>query len=206
MAEEHRSPRGIRQTYTQIAEHFTETRRTAWPAVERFCRASPDVDLAVDLGCGNGRHLSLLAAVATQVVGVDLTRALLRRADTHAALVEADARAVPLLGQSVDRLLVIAMVHHLQTTGRQQVYAECARLLSPAGRGLISVWAVDHPRFDATAGFDALIPWTRPDGERIDRYYHIFDTQEFLTELEASPLQVEAIFLEAGNLFAIISR
>ena len=206
VTEDQRSPGDIRRTYTQIAAHFSQTRSQPWPAVERFCRASPDVDLAVDLGCGNGRHLPLLEAVATQVIGVDLTRALLRRADSHAALLEADARAVPIADQSVDRLLVIAMVHHLRSTDRQQVYAECARILSTSGRGLISVWAVDHPRFDANAGFDALVPWTRPDGERIDRFYHIFDAQELRTELEASPLQLESVFPEAGNLFAIVCR
>jgi SAM-dependent methyltransferase len=206
MDEHPATPQGIRRTYTQIAAHFAETRTAAWPAVERFCRTSPDVELAVDLGCGNGRHLPLLEAVATQVIGVDLTRALLQRAEPLAALVEADGRAVPIVGQSVDRLLVIAVVHHLQSTDRQQVYAECARLLSPRGRGLISVWAVDHPRFDATAGFDAQIPWTRPDGERIGRFYHIFDAEEFRTELKASPLHLEAMFVEAGNLFAVVCR
>jgi SAM-dependent methyltransferase len=198
------TPRATRRTYTAIAEHFAQTRTTAWPAVERFCAAAPPVDVAVDLGCGNGRHLPQLAARAARPVGVDLTRALLRRVEAPGVLLEADARAVPLADRSVGLLVAVAVVHHLHAVDRQRVYAECARLLGPDGRGLISVWAVDHPRFDADEGFDATIPWTRPDGSRVDRFYHIFDAAEFRAELASSALGPAAVFAEAGNLFAVV--
>jgi Methylase involved in ubiquinone/menaquinone biosynthesis len=198
------TPRGIRRTYMQIAAHFAETRTAPWPAVEAFCADTEPMDVAVDLGCGNGRHLPLLDAVAARPVGVDLTRALLEQADTQTPLLEADARALPFADHTVDLLVAVAMVHHLRPADRARVYAECARILAPDAEGLISVWAVDHPRFDATSGFDAMIPWTRQDGVSIDRFYHIFDAGEFRSELSASPLRVQEVFIEAGNLFAVV--
>ncbi len=204
MDEPSATPGDIRRTYTKIAGHFAATRQHAWPAVERFCAAAADVDVAVDLGCGNGRHLPQVAAAARRPVGVDLTRAVLAQARSAAPLVEADARMLPIGDDRADLLVAIAVVHHLTPADRQRIYAECARILAPGARGLISVWAVDHPRFSATEGFDAMIPWTRPDGARIDRFYHIFDATEFRAELLASPLTVAALFGEAGNLFAVV--
>ena len=207
MVDEHpATPRATRRTYTAIAEHFAQTRTAPWPAVERFCAAAPPVDVAVDLGCGNGRHLPQLSARAQHPLGVDLTRALLRQVEAPGVLVEADARALPLADRTVGLLIAVAVVHHLHLADRRRVYAECARILTPGARGLISVWAVDHPRFDATEGFDTIIPWTRPDGTRTDRFYHIFDAEEFRAELVASDLELAAVFAEAGNLFAVVGR
>ena len=137
-------------------------------------------------------------------MGVGLTRAGLRRVGAPGGLRGADARAGPRGDGSVGLLVAVAVVHHLHAVDRQRVYAECARLLGPDGRGLISVWAVDHPRFDADEGFDATIPWTRPDGSRVDRFYHIFDAAEFRAELASSALAPAAVFAEAGNPFAVV--
>ncbi|MGM0606747.1 MAG: class I SAM-dependent methyltransferase, partial [Halobacteriota archaeon] len=65
----------VRETYDRIADHFATTREYPWPEVETFVDETLDsVDgadgsspLAIDLGCGNGRHTQLLAERGVEV-------------------------------------------------------------------------------------------------------------------------------------------
>jgi len=70
-------------TYDRIAAHFSKTREYAWPEVESFLDGRT-ATRGLDIGCGNGRHTELLAERADAVVGVDLSRELLREAVARA--------------------------------------------------------------------------------------------------------------------------
>ena len=105
-----------------IAEHFAATREYPWPEVESFL-ADRRGAVALDLGCGNGRHAELLADRAGTVVGVDLSRGLLRAArdratergfDDSLSLVQGDAARVPLAADAVDLAVYVATLHHLR--------------------------------------------------------------------------------------------
>jgi len=91
-------------TYDRIAAaHFSKTREYAWPEVESFLDGRT-ATRGLDIGCGNGRHTELLAERADAVVGVDLSRELLREAvararergyDGTASFVHGDAATLP---------------------------------------------------------------------------------------------------------------
>jgi SAM-dependent methyltransferase len=159
---------GVRETYDRIGAHFATTRASPWPAVESFVERlaeGPGVgDLALDLGCGNGRHAELLAARAARVVGVDLSRAVLSVARDRArkrgyalATVQADATILPVAPRTVDAAVYVAAIHHLPDRAqRVGSLDELARVLAPGGRALVSAWATTHGRF-ADAGDDAVI-------------------------------------------------
>jgi ubiquinone/menaquinone biosynthesis C-methylase UbiE len=201
---------GVRATYERIADHFATTRDRPWPDVESFC-AGRRADLALDVGCANGRHTELLARHAERVVGLDLSRALLSLARERvppADLIEGDATSLPLVDDAVGLALYIATLHHLpERRLRRQSLDELARVLGPDGVALVSVWSTTHDRFDsedATAGFDATIGWTLPDGETVPRYYHIYAPAEFDADLEASSLAVVESFTSKGNCYAVV--
>lgn len=200
-------PTRVRDTYEHIAHDFDRTRERPWPAVERFIKATAHVDTALDLGCGNGRHLDLLANRAERVVGIDVSRAMLtvasQRVTGSVQFLEASARWLPLRSGSVDLAIYIATMHHLPSpTDRIASLDQIAEVLSGGGRVLVSVWSVSHERFDATEAFDTLVDWTLPDGETVPRYYHIYDHQTFSTEIEASQFDIVRLWQEAGNLYA----
>ena len=44
-------------TYSQIAEHFSDTRFKAWPRVSEFLASLPHGSILADVGCGNGKYL-----------------------------------------------------------------------------------------------------------------------------------------------------
>jgi len=210
---EDRSRAGVRQTYERIGDHFSKTREYAWPEVRSFVDDAADAGLAVDIGCGNGRHAELLADVADRVVGLDASRALLgaaqERVGDRVELVLGDAARLALAADTVDLAVYVATLHHLPTAGdRQASLAELARVLAPGGRALISVWSTAHDSFDASAdadtGFDTTVDWTLPGGETVPRFYHIYAPAAFERELAESALATESFELSSGNCYAVV--
>jgi len=95
---------------------------------------------ALDVGCGTGRalpHLRAAVGPSGHVLGVDLTPEMLATArirgrHTHALLVLADARRLPLRTGSVDAGFAAGLLPHLPDPGRG--LAELARVIRPSGR------------------------------------------------------------------------
>jgi len=163
-------------TYDRIAAHFSKTREYAWPEVESFLDGRT-ATRGLDIGCGgNGRHTELLAERADAVVGVDLSRELLREAvararergyDGTASFVHGDAATLPIATDAVGVAVYVATLHHLPSReARVRSLDELARVLAPGGTALVSAWSTAHDRFDREEGFDTTVDWTLPGGER----------------------------------------
>ena len=200
-------------TYDRIAAHFAATREYAWPEVEEFVDEwGGDRRRALDLGCGNGRHAELLADHADRVVGLDVSRGLLAEARTRAAergfevdLVHGDAGRLPFVADGFDLAVYVATLHHLRARdARVASLSELARVLTPEGRAVVSVWSTEHDTFDADVGFDTTVDWTLPGGETVPRYYHIYDPEEFRADLDTSDLAVVETFVSSGNCYAVV--
>jgi ubiquinone/menaquinone biosynthesis C-methylase UbiE len=215
--EGHDSAAETARTYDRIAGHFAATREYAWPEVETFLDGRRG-RLALDVGCGNGRHTQALAAHAHAVVGVDISRALLREAQQRAAtrgfaatFLHGDAAALPLENDRVDLAVYVATLHHLTPRARRvRSLDELARVLAPGGVAVVSAWATVHDRFadergDDDEGFDTTVDWTLPGGETVPRFYHIYAPAEFRADLDASRLTSERVFVSSGNCYAVVS-
>lgn len=205
--------RGVRETYDRIAEHFSETRHHPWPDVEAFC-AGRRASVAVDVGCGNGRHTALLVDRADRAVGVDASPTLLSiaaEAVPGAAFLAGDAARLPLAADVADLGIYVATLHHLpDRTLRRRSLDELARILDAEGVAIVSVWSTVHERFDDVdgdddVGVDRTIDWTLPDGETVPRYYHIYSPTEFERDLADSALEAVSTWLTSGNCYAIVT-
>ena len=202
----------VRRTYERIADHFSTTREHPWPEVEAFCEGR-SAETALDVGCGNGRHLELLVGRADRPVGVDASRAVLavaRERVPEASLLEADASALPLADDTVDLGLYVATIHHLPTRSfRRRSLDELARVLDDGAECLVSAWSTAHDRFDASAddplGFDAELDWTLPGGETVPRFYHIYAPAEFDADLRAAGLNIVNSRVSSGNCYAVVT-
>jgi SAM-dependent methyltransferase len=118
---------------------------------ELLARLRPNDPLAliVDVGAGDGRNtLPFLEWGCKRVIAVDPVRASLCRLRTQAdhlcpdaeerlLLVQADARRLPLLSECALLVLAIESLYYLNDDHALGL-AECARLLGPAGRLLLS--------------------------------------------------------------------
>jgi len=204
--------RAVRATYDRIAAHFSKTREHTWPEVEAFLADAARVPLALDLGCGNGRHAELLAESADRVVAADASRELLGEARDRAAdrefdadLLQGDAARLPLGDDGVGRAVYVATLHHLPTrAARVESLNELARVLSSDGRALVSAWSTAHDRFDREEGFDTEIDWTLPGGETVPRFYHIYAPREFEADVTQSDLEPVDFELSSGNCYATV--
>jgi ubiquinone/menaquinone biosynthesis C-methylase UbiE len=210
------SKRAVRDTYDTIADHFVKTREHPWPEVSDFLADRQADGIAIDVGCGNGRHTELLIDRADAVLGIDASRAMLSTARdrcgaSHSSLrlLPADATALPLDSDSVALAICIATVHHLPSCdARQQVLEELGRVLAPGAVGLVSAWSTTHDRFDAPAdaesGFDTEMDWTLPGGDVVPRFYHIYAPREFERDLQAAGLVIERHDISSGNSYAVV--
>ena len=201
-------------TYDRIATHFSKTREYAWPEVESFLEGRSGT-VALDVGCGNGRHTEALAARAETAVGVDLSRGLLDEAVARArergfadaaAFVHGDAAALPVRDDAVDLAAYVATLHHLSPRdARVESLNELARVLAPGGVALVSAWSTAHDRFDRDEGFDTTVDWTLPGGETVPRYYHIYSPSEFEADLAESDLEPRHVTVSSGNCYAEVT-
>ncbi|HVW43705.1 MAG TPA: methyltransferase domain-containing protein [Amycolatopsis sp.] len=104
---------------------------------------SPDW-IALDVACGAGHVAETIASRVRQVVGVDLTRALLdlgtrRLAEAgieNVLLQEGDAAALPFADATFDLVVCRAALHHFPDPAVQ--VAEMARVCRPGGRVVVS--------------------------------------------------------------------
>jgi ubiquinone/menaquinone biosynthesis C-methylase UbiE len=92
----------------------------------------------VEVGAGTGAFLSLFAHQQAQLVGIDLTEAMLRqgRADhPEIAFAAGDARRLPLGSHSVDLVASAQMLHHIHKP--LPILNEMRRVAKRGGRVLI---------------------------------------------------------------------
>jgi len=202
----------VHRTYDRIAGHFAQTREYPWPEVESFLDGRT-ADVALDLGCGNGRHAELLAERADRVLGVDASTGLLREASERAEarafeveLVAGDAARIPIRDGAVGLAVYVATLHHLPDRAtRVASLDELARVLGEAGAAVVSVWSTEHDRFEAQDGFDTTVDWTLPGGETVPRFYHVYSPAEFDADLADSALSVVESFVSSGNCYAVVT-
>ncbi|MFQ5885340.1 MAG: class I SAM-dependent methyltransferase [Thermoplasmata archaeon] len=214
----------VRQTFEAIANHFDRTRYRPWPETIAFVDSLPPQSRVLDIGCGNGRNSLLLGREGHKVIGVDFSLNLLRIAKdkmTRKSLGEVsqflggDASVLPLKENEFDAALYIATLHHIPTQDeRLKSLKELRRCLKPIGTALISVWAIDQPKFEELLEkrkedpdyADTFLPWTRTDGKVFQRYYHLFEEEELRELVKKSGLQMENYFKSSDNYFARVRK
>jgi malonyl-CoA O-methyltransferase len=115
----------------------------------------------LDAGCGTGRYMRLVHALGAQVIGIDLSPAMVSRArDGGAAVVCGDMAALPVTSATCDVVLCGLSIVDVAALG--PVVREFARVLRPRG---VLVCSTLHPSgreqgwrrtFDTTGGQRAL--------------------------------------------------
>ena len=98
----------------------------------------PRSAVAVDVGCGSGRNMQVLARHAEHVIGLDRSPAAAALAAVRGLQVmRGDAHRLPLASSSADLLTALDVLEHMDDDIR--VLAEFHRVLRPGGRLLLAV-------------------------------------------------------------------
>lgn len=134
-----------------MSDHFLDVTELAGDEVSqeqvnRICRRyywaaeiGPGGDV-LEVACGTGQGLGHLAAHAARVVGGDISEAMLGRARDHygrrVPLVRLSGGDLPFPENSFDTVIMFEAIYYLPSA--EGFVAECARVLRPGGRLLIS--------------------------------------------------------------------
>lgn len=157
--------------------------------------------VALDAGCGTGRHAATMATIGYEVIGTDLTPAMLEVARAKAPTVdfrEGVFEDLPVESASVDLIVTALAVCHATDLGT--VFAEFARVLKPGGRLLLSD---PHPAsapigaqaFFQGEGFD--LPWVRNRAHPVSSYVNAMVDAGFLIDRMEEP-PYDGAFLETN--------
>ncbi len=105
----------ISKVYDQIAESFDTKRKRPWEEVCEFIETIDESNLALDLGCGNGRHSRLLLEKNIDTVSMDVSFNILKTALENelssvtqllAGVINADVNDLPFKDESFDRIIL----------------------------------------------------------------------------------------------------
>jgi ubiquinone/menaquinone biosynthesis C-methylase UbiE len=139
------NPREIYDEQAARYEAFTQN-SFSWDFIERpafeeqLSRIVPAHARFLDIGCGTGRVLRFLVeqgAVADEVVGLDVSRAMLAHAAASIPsphLVEANSETLPFKDKSFDFITANMWLHNLDTQQAATALQEIGRVLVPGGR------------------------------------------------------------------------
>ena len=121
-------------------------------AVIRLEEAGRIVGSVLDVGCGTGEHALYLAGRGHEVVGVDLSRRAIERAEAKARAREADATflvwdalRVDELGRRFDTALDVGLFHTLADADRPVYARALLGALDPGGRAFVLCWSERNP-------------------------------------------------------------
>lgn len=212
----------VHKVYEQIASHFSSTRYKPWPIVESFLKSQIPGSIGLDVGCGNGKYLTVNHDVF--IVGSDRSSNLTRIASQHEphTAVVADTLALPHQARRFDFAISIAVIHHLSSPERRReaikAILECLR---DDGRALIYVWALEQKSsrrgWDESHEQDVMVPWVMKSGKKnpnedgstertFQRYYHLYRSGELDQDIIAAGGQTIDTGYEKDNWWATCSR
>lgn len=133
------SPRRATRCLSPLAHLLTSLRRLItqqpWPIVTSFLSSLPPGAIGLDVGCGNGKNLSIASTTSASsssslssgifTLGSDRSPSLIRLAAQHqqhrsgADVVVADALALPHPRGRFDFAICVAVLHHFSTVERR---------------------------------------------------------------------------------------
>jgi ubiquinone/menaquinone biosynthesis C-methylase UbiE len=152
--EQHLDRRRTADFFAQAARSWEQLREELHGS--NFMRAvlasliDPELSV-VDLGCGTGELLRLLAPRARQVLGVDRSQEMLEAASErvggyeNARLIRADLAALPLASGLWDAVTMLLVLSYLPRP--EAAIGELSRLLRPRGRAIV-LTLMQHDRDD----------------------------------------------------------
>jgi SAM-dependent methyltransferase len=87
----------------------------------------------LDAGCGKGRFAAHLRNQGAEVIGLDLSRAMLAGETAGLARVRGTARRLPFASCRFDAVVAIEVIQHFASGALDQALHEAARVLVPGG-------------------------------------------------------------------------
>lgn len=158
----------VHDVYNEIAQHFSQTRYKPWPIVQNFLESRTDNAFGVDVGCGNGKYISINPKLF--IIGSDYSTGLIDQAkmlhnnEKCNDIMVADGMNLPHNSNTFDFAISIAVIHHFADEERRiDAIREILRVLKTGGQALIYCWALEQEKsrrgYHEGMDQDILVPW-----------------------------------------------
>jgi len=190
----------VRADYDKFAEEFSKTRSAPWKEVSDFLDLPKSAKI-IDIGCGNGRHLIEAKKRGLDVIGLDISRNLLKIAKrkTCVPLVLGNALALPFKESAFDSSICIAVVHHFKAEkDRISCLKEIARVTQKIS--LVSVWAFEQEKFAKRKSPDIQLGWNKEH----PRFYHLFREEELEELIGRTEMKQKKVWRSGNNYWAVV--
>jgi len=197
--------------YDLLAEDFSRTRANIWEEFMSLGGYFQDGDQVLDLGCGNGRFYGLVCPPGKNIkyFGVDNSERLISLARQKYPLgqfVVNDGLALPFGDDFFDKILCVAVLHHLPGYElRREFLRQAHRVLKKDGTIVLTTWfaASGKRRWKSLLKYTWLkiigkskLDWGdfyEPWSNKGLRYFHNFSTKEMRSLLEEVGFKIEDI-------------
>ena len=138
-------------------------------------------DTVLDVGCGPGRFIEVIAGSAATIIGIDLSQAVEsayqnigRRANVH--IIQADVFKLPFCAETFSRIYSIGVLHHTPST--EKAFYNLPKLLKPEGQ--LAIWVYRKPPFGLKSLTHLFRLWTKKMSytelirfcQALDRYWY----------------------------------
>jgi ubiquinone/menaquinone biosynthesis C-methylase UbiE len=202
--------------YSQIAQHFAETRRKPWNWINDFylkvAKYKPRA-LVLDHGCGSGRNMQNVVDADGErnltkfaFIGVDNCQEFINitRMSGYNAI-KSDMCELPFNDEVFDACVSIASFHHLATVERRlRALDELYRVMKSGAMCCMSVWSINQPEksknYSKFVYGDNIVPWLDKKKNLIcERYYYIFELDELYSLIEESGFVISEHKWDYGN-------
>jgi SAM-dependent methyltransferase len=150
------------RSYDQVANEYSET----WfedpvmrPSLDFFLGLLDESSAVIDAGCGSGRDVSVMLSKNIDVVGVDLSSAMVDRARINVPLGifrQMDQRYLDYPPETFDGIWSCAALHHVPRTDMPNTLRGFARVLKSEGFLCASIKLGEGESFDSIDRFQCL--------------------------------------------------
>jgi len=191
-----------------VARYLNPPMETAYPLEYAYALLGDVTGKTIlDFGCGSGENALLLARRGARVIGVDISTALLTLASRRLALnglgdaaefMVGSAHDLPLPDNSVDVVLGIAILHHLDLAAAAR---EVRRVLKPGGLAIFQEPVRDSA---VVRTIRRMIPYTAPDVSPFERPLTTPELQSFAKDFRVEAWR--AFSLPFVNLIQVVPQ
>lgn len=180
------------------AEYDTRYRDTVYPGIEaalgQHVADAPGLSV-LEVGCGTGHFLEVLARHGARVLGLDGSRGMLQQARQRVAearLVRGLAERLPCPTSCFDRVCAINALHHF--ADKRAFLREAARVLRVGG-GIFSVGLDPHQGVDRWFVYDYFRPALALDRARFPAATEIWELMDEAGFSDCASFEVERLKL-----------
>jgi tRNA (uracil-5-)-methyltransferase TRM9 len=207
----------VKSVYESIAVDFNRTRYSHWGKVHEFICEQKSNSKMLDLGCGNGKYLSIRDDL--ELYALDNCKNLIEIVEKKFPLVKTtlgDVSRTPYPNDFFDSIISIAVIHHLKDESRRlEMLKEIIRILKPGGSVIVSAWATQQTCTNTLEKSkkisdlnDWLIPWEdKKQSKTFQRFYHLFEPTELGDLLgKFSNVHLTNTFYDKDNWYVIFTK